>query len=106
MNRQETLDYIVKTIVEKINPHRIYLFGSQARGDATEESDFDIVVVADMEGPRHHRGVAVSQLFPLRDFSLDVFVFKPEEFEKQKGYISSVSYLACNEGRILYDRMQ
>lgn len=106
MNRQETLDYIVKTIVEKVNPHRIYLFGSQARGDATEESDFDIVVVADMEGPRHIRNREIRFLFPMRPFALDVFVYKPEEFDKQKEYLSSVSHQAATEGKILYDRVQ
>jgi len=106
MTQAETIDYIVKTIVEKIKPHKIYLFGSQARGDATQESDFDIVVIADMEGPRHLRNREVRFLFPMRPFGLDVFVYKPEEFEKQKEYISSISYVAAKEGRILYDRAQ
>lgn len=104
MNDAQRLEHIVKRIVEAVNPHRIYLFGSRARGEATQESDFDLVVVADMEGPRHKRALAVRRLFPLRDFSLDVFVFKPEEFEAQKKLLSSISYVTAKEGKVLYER--
>jgi len=104
MTDAERLEHIVKRIVEAVNPHRIYLFGSRARGGATPESDFDIVVVADMEGRRIDRAVEIHRLFGLRDFSLDVFVFKPEEFERQSKLLSSISWNALHEGKVLYDR--
>lgn len=64
----------------------------------------DLVVVADMEGPRPPRSSRISRLFPRRDFSLDVFVFNPEEYERQKALIGSVGYLAAREGEVLYER--
>jgi predicted nucleotidyltransferase len=104
MTDAERLEHIVKRIVEAVNPHRIYLFGSRARGDATQESDFDLVVVADMEGPRHMHNVEILELFPLRDFSLDVLVYGPDEFEEQKEYLSSPSFNAVRSGKVLYAR--
>ena len=104
MTDAERLEHIVKRIVEAVDPHRIYLFGSRARGDATQESDFDLVVVADMEGRRIDRAVEIHGLFPRRDFSLDVFVFNPEEFELQSKLLSSVSWNAQHEGKVLYER--
>lgn len=104
MTDAQRLEHIIKRIVEAVNPHRIYLFGSRARGEATAESDFDLVVVADMAGPRHRRNVEILELFPLRDFSLDVLVYDPEEFEKQKDYLSSPSYNAVHGGKVLYAR--
>ncbi len=104
MNRDQILQFVVSKIVEKVHPHQIYLFGSQAKGTATPDSDVDLVVVADMEGPRTKRSVEISKLFPGRDFSLDVFVFNPDEFERQKKLLSSVSYIAVNEGKMLYER--
>ena len=39
------LKRMVRAIVERVDPAQIILFGSQARGDATSESDFDFIVV-------------------------------------------------------------
>ena len=44
---QETLDDIVRRIVEVAEPERIILFGSVARGDANRHSDVDLLVVKD-----------------------------------------------------------
>ena len=35
---------MVRRLVEALHPERIYLFGSQARGDATEETQAEGVV--------------------------------------------------------------
>ena len=43
-NDQATLNYLKQTLVE-LNPSKLILFGSRARGDASERSDFDIAVV-------------------------------------------------------------
>ena len=104
MSQGEVIDSIVQTIVANVHPHRIYLFGSQARGDETPESDFDLVVVADMAGNRRERNRNVRRLFRGRSFGLDVFVFNPEEFERQKKLLSSIGYIAATEGKVLYER--
>ena len=36
---------IVQRLVELLQPERIYLFGSRARGDAGPDSDYDLMVV-------------------------------------------------------------
>jgi predicted nucleotidyltransferase len=100
---QEKIKGIVDRIVETIHPYRIYLFGSQARETATEDSDIDLLIIADMEGSRLERNLMIQRLFPKRDFGLDVFVFKPEEFEHQRMLINSISYIVSKEGRILYE---
>jgi predicted nucleotidyltransferase len=40
----DSIQNVVSTIVEKINPLKIVLFGSRARGDARPDSDFDVCV--------------------------------------------------------------
>jgi predicted nucleotidyltransferase len=90
--------------VEAVHPYRVYLFGSQARGTATEDSDIDLLIIADMEGPRHKRSMSINQLFLRRDFGMDVFVFKPDEFERQKVLVNSISYIVSKEGKIVYER--
>ena len=100
----EKIKEITERIVESINPYRIYLFGSHAKGTATENSDVDLLIIADMEGPRNKRSLNIRKLFPMRDFGLDVFVFKPEEFEQQRFLANSISSIVSKEGKIVYER--
>ena len=39
------LDRMVEIIVEQVNPERIMLFGSRARGEAGPDSDVDLLIV-------------------------------------------------------------
>ena len=43
---------IVETIVRRITPKRVILFGSRARSDAQERSDYDIAIDDDRLNPR------------------------------------------------------
>ncbi len=40
----DSIKNLVKLIIQEINPNEIILFGSRARGDHRENSDFDIAV--------------------------------------------------------------
>jgi CRISPR-associated protein Cmr1 len=42
--QQELISEIISILKEKLNPKRVYLFGSRAAGTAKENSDFDIAV--------------------------------------------------------------
>ncbi len=41
-SEKEVLDYIIQYATSSIHPQKIILFGSRARGDAKERSDYDI----------------------------------------------------------------
>ncbi len=101
---QEKITEIIDRIVESVHPYKIYLFGSRAKGTEREDSDIDLLIIADMEGPRHRRSLSIRRLFPGRNFGMDVLVFKPEEFERQKVLVNSISYIVSKEGKIVYER--
>ena len=101
---QEMLNKIVSKIVEAVQPDRIYLFGSRAKGTEQEDSDIDLLILADMEESRRKRSIRIRKLFPEREFSIDVLVFRPEEFERQKRLLNSISHIVSKEGKVLYDR--
>ena len=42
-----TLNEIVEIIVKTVSPKKIVLFGSRARGDNSENSDYDIFILSD-----------------------------------------------------------
>jgi predicted nucleotidyltransferase len=98
------LETITRTIVERFHPKRVVLFGSRARGDADAESDVDIFVEMETPKPPRERAVEVSAVFGLREWSLDVFVYTPEETERLKNVNGSLVSLVEAEGVVLYER--
>lgn len=89
-------------IADTLLPEKIYLFGSYALGTATDDSDIDLVVVMESDSMPHQRNVALKRLFPLRNFSLDAFVFTPQEFARFKNVPGTILYNAVHYGKLLY----
>jgi HEPN domain-containing protein/predicted nucleotidyltransferase len=108
---------IVRRIVAAVDPERILLFGSRAKGTASGESDLDLCVIAEMEGDRRERRNRLHTL--LRDatnetlrpdrkggstLGVDVLTFTPAEFAREKHLLNSVTYFIEKHGRTLYRR--
>ena len=75
----EIIDDIRRRIVEAIHPCQIVLFGSQARGDTTDDSDLDLLIVHDTSQADREVRRQVERLFLGRRFGLDVLVRTPED---------------------------
>ena len=69
---------LLSQVVSVFDPQRVILVGSRARGDAREDSDYDLVVVLDDEVPDErlsvrrrydaHRGLATAaDIVPCRE---------------------------------------
>jgi predicted nucleotidyltransferase len=93
---------IADIIVKKTHPKKIYLFGSHAKGTARPESDLDLLIIADMQGTRNKRSLAVRRLFPNRDFSLYVFVYHEDEYDEEVGIANTLATTVAREGKIIY----
>jgi len=94
---------VVKRLVAALQPECVYLFGSQARGEATSESDFDLLVVVPRSTlPPHQRdqeayGAVGRHLVPL-----DILVMTRAEFEQRRPAVASLPATVLREGRALY----
>jgi len=55
LDSDPVLGEIVRRLVEAYQPERIYLFGSKARGDASPDSDYDLMVVVPNDAPTERR---------------------------------------------------
>lgn len=93
----------VRRLVDLFQPERVYLFGSQARGDANEDSDYDLmVIVAAADEPEYRRAQqAYGALWGVR-LPIDVFVWTRHEFERQAPVVASLPATILREGRLLY----
>ncbi|MEN6546426.1 MAG: nucleotidyltransferase domain-containing protein [Armatimonadia bacterium] len=100
----QALDAIVEQIVTVLDPERIILFGSYARGEAGPDSDVDIAVVAKTDQPRGRRTLPLSGSWPHVTFPTDILVFTPEEWERWETVINTIPNEATREGRVLYER--
>ena len=93
---------MTRKIAEAIRPDKIILFGSRAKGTATEESDIDLVVV--YSGPKTKREVQleIQRLFLDREFSMDVFVVTPQYLEQFKRIATTLAREVAETGVVCY----
>ena len=98
-----TLDIVIERLVQGLRPLRIYLFGSQASGRATKESDFDLlVVVLESDLPRHKREAFSYDLLWGLKTPVDLIVLTEEEFNRSLDVKTSLPATVRGHGTILY----
>ena len=100
--KQETLDEIVRRIVEAVQPERIILFGSAARGVMGRNSDVDLLVVKEGENAWIVMGRIYENLYGV-DAAVDAVVVSPEEVKRYKDSHALVIKPALQEGRVVYE---
>lgn len=104
----DLLKEMTDAIVRELNPRKVVLFGSHARGTARPDSDLDFLIVED--GPfnaQRSRRAEMTRLWKLlRKYAVakDFLVYAPEEISKWEGVQSHVICHAMREGRVLYER--
>ena len=100
----EILDEVVDRLVNGLHPERIYLFGSQARGQAGAGSDLDLlVVVPESDLPRHKREARSYDLLWGMTQPMDVIVLTREEFDRTSRVKTSLASTARSEGKVVYE---
>ena len=106
--RTADIDSVIATMVARIrdrfDPERILLFGSRARGDASEWSDVDLLIV--MPDGTDRRETAVEMHIALGDLpaAKDIIVTTPDHIARRGHVIGTVLRPALREGRVLYER--
>lgn len=100
---QKIVDQIKKTLKEEYKPLRLFLFGSRANGTATEDSDYDFVmVVPDAKKSSLNEMSKVRELiYTKHKVPADIFIYSEKEFEDWKDEFSSIPETALNTGKEL-----
>lgn len=104
MPDRNIIDKIINAVLKVLIPDKIILFGSQARGDARPNSDYDILVIKlGIENGSKIEGDIYEKLF-YEDFlaSVDVLVATPEIVEQYKDSLGCVIRPAIKEGILIY----
>ncbi len=104
LSARQELDEVVRRLVSAYKPQRIYLFGSHARGDETDDSDFDLlVVVPDSAGGEQQQSRLAYQVLWGTGTSADVIVKTVTEFNRRKHLQTSLAGTILREGELLYE---
>ena len=98
----EVLEEIVQRIVEAVHPDKIILFGSHARGEAREDSDVDLLVIAPTAEPLGHRMGPIYRALRGIVTPKDVLWYTPEEVTRWQDGLVHVVARALREGRVIY----
>ncbi len=96
------VEHVVSAIAEAYHPERVILFGSRASGAADPESDIDLLVLYGGGESSRDVQVGIHRLFAHPDFSLDVFVLRPEQFEAQRHIANTLAREAAERGIVCY----
>jgi predicted nucleotidyltransferase len=105
-DQSRLLEQLVEALRAAGQPDRIILFGSQARGNARPDSDFDLLIVQ-AEQPGRSRWQDLRCLREaLRRFPIakDLLLFRPAEFDYWRESLNHVVGRSLREGRLLYER--
>ena len=103
---QETVKNRIEQIARdlaKIDPIKVILFGSFARGDYHEASDFDLVVIKETDAPFLKRGLEVLEAIKAK-YYVDALVYTPEELEQMVEQDNPLIIDALSEGQVIYER--
>src|SRR5437016_5825678 len=98
------LGEIVRRLVEAVDPDRIILFGSCARGDASPDSDIDLLIVKDTDEPAYRRTIPAYRALSGLGVPKDIIWRTPAEVEDWSRVATYVTTRALQEGRILYEK--
>lgn len=89
-------------LVSEFHPERVVLFGSQARGDASDDSDVDLLVVFDRVGDHRQKRVAIRRSLSDMPFAKDVVVASADEAARPM--IGTAVAEAVKSGLVVYER--
>jgi len=105
LTKQEVIEEMTRRLVAYYHPVRIYLFGSEARGEAGPDSDLDFMVVVPDDTPEKTMRSHDLHKF-LSDLATpnDVIPWRQTDFEGRAAYVvASLPATVVREGKLLYD---
>lgn len=102
-SKESELKKVLEQIVEIFNPAKIVLFGSQARGDFKEDSDFDLLII-DSKNQSKVGELRKATLKARINLAYEAIKTTSEDIEKYQSSENHLLARAKREGVTLYER--
>jgi len=94
---------LTERLVAAFRPRRVVWFGSRVRGTGGDDSDWDMMVVADSDESQARRMYAAHRATADIEVPKDIIVVTPEEHARLLAWTSSVVRRAEAEGLVLHE---
>ncbi|WP_295392685.1 nucleotidyltransferase domain-containing protein [uncultured Thiodictyon sp.] len=99
----ELLDEAVRRIVHAVHPEQILLFGSQAWGHPTADSDIDLLVIlSTSDQPGYRRAQEVYRSLYGLTLPIEIVVRTRDEVTRAARVATSLERQALDRGRVLH----
>ena len=103
IDHPDELERMVRQIVERVDPVAIYLFGSRARGDAHEDSDYDLLIVVGDGFPEGRANVHTAfHAVEGRRIPMDVAMVRATRFRERAPKVGTLSHEILKDGVLLH----
>jgi len=103
MISQEQINEITRRIVQSSQPDKVILFGSYARGNPTESSDLDLLIIKDSDTPRYKRGREIRKYLRGLKIPVDLVVYTENEIHKWRNVKTAFITTVIESGVVLYE---
>jgi len=99
MNIDQTTHNMANRLKTGLRAERVWLFGSQARGNADVDSDIDLLaIIPNSSVSRYRRAVAARRELSDFNVAMDIVVMTRDEWEKELKAPSSLASTVAREG--------
>ncbi len=106
MLQQKEIESIVNEIATKYQPEKIFLFGSHAKDNATNDSDIDLFIIKKTDKRKIERNREVRRCIKqYPSVGIDIIVYTPEELDKASIQFMDTGREAVTTGKLMYERV-
>ncbi len=98
------ISIMVDRIARAFQPARVVLFGSHARGTATEWSDIDLLVILPKVSDKRNAAIEIRRALGDLPVCKDIVVATPAEVARRGHLVGTTLRSALREGKVLYER--
>src|SRR2546421_264369 len=98
---------LLEKLIAHLNPQKVILFGSRARGNVHADSDWDFLVVMDDAAPAEKLGWKA--LYEARKgihAAIDIIPCRQSRFDDRIDIVGSLPWIATTHGVVVYERSE
>lgn len=96
---------LLQRVVDHMDPVRIFVFGSRARGSTHPDSDWDLLIVVDDDiAPERIDWRGLHEARRGIDGAIDLIPFRESNYRRREKIIGSLPWIAASEGVLVYER--
>lgn len=104
MLTEKEIALIVEKIVGRTQPNKVIVFGSYAKGQATQKSDLDLLIIKETHLPMKQRNIELKSIVSNLVVNVDLHVYTPEEVVEYGAERYSFVDSILRTGKLVYEK--